>query len=283
VAPRFAVAVWPSDRTRAPFEPLVAADPAFTLVAWDDPEVDWAGFDLVAPLGVWDYLDRRDELLAWCDRLDAAGVPVANPTAVVRWNTDKRYLAELGAAGVPTIPTWWVAPGEAGDPSAWPDGPLVVKPTVGAGSIGASRQPDRAGAAAAVAALHAEGRTAMVQPFQAAVDELGETAVVLLDGRPSHAIRKGPILGQDGAVVVDPADPDVSPRTPSGAELELAHAALAAAPFADLAYARVDLLPGVDGPLLVELELTEPNLFLATAEGAPQRLAAALRRRARPG
>jgi hypothetical protein len=44
-----------------------------------------------------------------------------------------------------------------------------------------------------------------------------------------------------------------------------------------LLYARIDLIPGLDGePLLVELELTEPSLFLRTSSAAADRLADAI-------
>jgi hypothetical protein len=68
-------------------------------------------------------------------------------------------------------------------------------------------------------------------------------------------------------------------REPTAAERDCAARALAAVPGgADrLLYARVDLIPGPAGdPLVIELELTEPSLFLDTADGAADRLAAAI-------
>ena len=55
-----------------------------------------------------------DEFLAWVDGLAAAGVPVVNAPAHLRWNLDKRYLRDLEAAGVPTVPTSWVEPARDG-------------------------------------------------------------------------------------------------------------------------------------------------------------------------
>ncbi len=50
-----------------------------------------------------------------------------------------------------------------------------------------------------------------------------------------------------------------------------------------LLYARVDLVPGPHGqPLLMELELTEPQLFLGYAPDAAERLAVAITARTRP-
>ena len=118
----------------------------------------------------------------------------------------------------------------------------------------------------------------MVQPFLPAVDTYGETALVYLGGEYSHAIRKGPILvGPDVGGDVLYQEEQITSREPSGAEHAVAKAALASAPGGPWLYARVDLIPGTDGePVLVELELTEPSLFLATAPGAARRLARAI-------
>ena len=245
---------------------------------WDDPAVDWAAADLVVVRATWDYSARRREFLAW-----AAAVPrLANPAAVLSWNSDKRYLADLAAAGVPVVPTDWAEPGE--DARLPGSGYFVVKPSVGAGSMGAARfaADDPAASAWArthIGTLHAAGRTAMVQPYLADVDAAGETALVFLDGAYSHAVRKGPMLaeavvnGLDGASLY--VAESIAPRTPDAREREVAEAALAAAP-ADLLYARVDLLPTAAGPVLIELELTEPSLYLGYREGAADRFAAAI-------
>jgi hypothetical protein len=257
-------------------EPLgrlgIAAEP----VVWDDPAVDWAAYDLAVLRSPWDYPDRRDEFVAW-----AGSVPrLANPAAVITWNTDKRYLAELAVAGVPVVPTTWLAPGKA-----WPTpaaGEYVIKPVVSAGSLNTGRYDladpaHRRLAADHVARLHDAGRAVMVQPYLSAVDTYGETALLFFAGTFSHAIRKGPMLtgpylGFDGLYQPE----KITSRQPAPAEISVAEAALAAAPH-DLLYARVDLIPGPDGsPLLVELELTEPSLFLGYAPRAAERLAAAV-------
>jgi glutathione synthase/RimK-type ligase-like ATP-grasp enzyme len=248
-------------------------------VVWDDPAVDWSAYDLVVLRSPWDYVGRRDAFVAW-----AAGVPaLVNPADVVAWNTDKHYLAELAAAGLPVVPTTWVAPDDA-----WPvpgTGGYVIKPVVGAGSLDAGRydlgRPDeRRLAEAHVDRLRAAGRTVMIQPYLAAVDTYGETALLFARGAYSHAIRKGPMLTGPDSVEPGLYRPEqITPRTPTEAERDVAGRVLAAVPGgADrLPYARVDLIPGPDGaPVLVELELTEPSLFLGTADGAPERFADAI-------
>jgi hypothetical protein len=120
----------------------------------------------------------------------------------------------------------------------------------------------------------------MLQPYMAHVDDAGETALLYIGGRFSHAIRKGAMLdGPDLGVAGLYKEERIDPRTPSAAEHAVAEQVLAAVPggTADLLYARVDLVPGPDGaPVLMELELTEPSLFLDYSDGAAERLADAI-------
>jgi hypothetical protein len=123
----------------------------------------------------------------------------------------------------------------------------------------------------------------MVQPYLDAVDTLGETALIFFDGVFSHAIRKGPLLARgiegdkfEGLFVQEQIDP----REPSDAERRVARQVIDAIPGGPCLYARVDLIPAASGePVLLELELTEPSLFLSHSAGAPDRLAAAIARR----
>jgi hypothetical protein len=253
---------------------------------WDDPAIDWDSYDLVVLRSPWDYSERRDEFVAWAD-----GVPrLANPAPVVRWNTDKRHLRSLAELGVPIVPTAWLEPGDA---VVLPEhGEFVVKPAVSAGAHDTGRYDAGDPVHAALARDHAarllaDGSTVMVQPYLTDIDTAGETALLFLGGEFSHAIRKGPILV--GPFVegtpVRPGD-EITSRSPSKTEQAVAAQALAAArecvpAAADVLYARVDLVPGPDGrPVVLELELTEPSLFLEFADGAADRFAEVLLRAA---
>ena len=258
----------------------VAAEPA----AWDDDAVDWAGFDLVVLRSTWDYAERREEFLDWLDGV-ARVTRVENPPEIVRANTDKRYLDMLAMAGVPVVPTRFVEPGQDLEPL--PDRPFVVKPSVSAGSrdtlrcdAGEHRRP-----AALARRVHGEGRTVMVQPYVASVDHRGETALCFIDGAFSHAIAKGAILAPGSDVIEGLHAPEqLTSRTASGAERTVAEAALPALGARDLLYARVDVVDDDHGaPSVLEVELTEPSLFLRMAPGAAQRFARAIAGRARRG
>ncbi|MEU8586857.1 hypothetical protein AB0C59_07580 [Streptomyces sp. NPDC048664] len=231
---------------------------------WDDADVDWAAYDLAVIRSTWDYSWRAAEFTAWAERCGRA-TRLANPAEVVRWNTDKRYLGDLAAAGVATVPTRYQAPG---DPVDLPTGhEYVVKPTSGAGARYAARYmpAEREAAVRHIERMHAEGLTAMVQPYLTGIDVHGERALLYVDGRLAHASRKGAVLTPGTAYdEAKTPHPSLEAWRPTSAETAVAEQALLAVPGArDLLYARVDLVDGPDGrPCVMELELVEPNLFL---------------------
>lgn len=263
---------------------------AAVIRPWSDPDVDWDAYDLVVIRSTWDYTRRREQFLAWAD---AIGERLENSPAVVRWNSDKRYLGDLRAAGLPVVETRYVDPGE---PPPGIEAEVVIKPTVSAGG----RDTGRFGPASAAAALElierigADGRTAMMQPFLASVDSVGETAGVVIAGELSHVLRKRAVLRADEvAPVRDDAigaaevmyDPElVVAGTAEEDELELASRVVdevgrrfGATPL----YARVDMLRDSAGaPLVLELEAVEPNLYLERDRAAADRLADAIVSRA---
>lgn len=250
-------------------------------VVWDDPAVDWDRFRLVLIRSTWDYQDHPREFEAWTG---AIGDRLRNRPPIVAWNLSKRYLETLADWGFPVVPTSFVGPG---DELRLPDaGEFVVKPAVSAGSKDTARYlagdtADRDRARGHATDLLEAGREVIVQPFLASVETEAETAVILLGGRPSHSMRKGPLLerGQElekGLFRME----EMTPRAATPEELELAEALIerftreVGAPL----YARVDLLRGDDGrPMILELELTEPSLFLDHDEPALHRLIELLR------
>jgi hypothetical protein len=245
--------------------------------AWDSG-ASFEDADAVILRATWDYPERRDEFLAWCESVPA----LYNPAGVVRWNTDKSYLTELIDAGVAVVPTTLVSPG---DPARFPSSDFVVKPSVGAGSRGAARFAGGADASSHVAALHAEGHTALIQPYQSSVDTAGELALVYLGGIYSHAFTKSAMLGSTMDASGLYLSEKLAAASPPADAVALAEDVLDAASAllgilrAELLYARVDLVRGADGkPLLLELELTEPSLgFRQTDPAVAMRFASAVR------
>lgn len=281
-------------------------------VRWDDPAVAWGRFDLISLRTPWDYYRREGEFRAWLSQLAPLGARVKNPVPLVRWNMDKRYLADLARLGVPLPRTCWLSPapqGETGAPGLSISGPdkldaarfgsieglslaevleasgldeVVIKPSV-SGNAYQTFRSNRAQAAADNARFLAQAQQ-MPLLVQAFVPEItrGEWSLIYFapPGGPaihSHTIRKHPATG-DFRVQSDYGG-RVTPETPPALVEEVARRTLAALP--PLAegwhYARVDLVESAQGPVLMELEMIEPELFFPYEEGAAARFADTLR------
>jgi glutathione synthase/RimK-type ligase-like ATP-grasp enzyme len=233
------------------------------VVPWTDPGAGEA--DVVLIRTTWDYTSRRDEFVEWCERTSARA-PVLNPPEVVRWNSHKGYLRELARAGVPTVPTRVVT--HAGEAPF--DGAVVVKPAVSSGAFGAGRFAAGDPGAREHLLGVLEAGDAIVQPYVPSVAERGERSLIYLGGELSHAVNKQPAAGDYR--VQSHYGGVVTRHEPTSSELAAAEAALAQVT-EPLTYARVDLVEGEEGPMVIELELIEPELFLGIEPAAPGRLA----------
>jgi hypothetical protein len=254
------------------------------VLPWSTPAPrGWDAYDAVVIRETWDYTWRLEEFLRWTA---AVGERLHNAPGVIAWNADKRYLFDLAGAGIPVIAGEHLAPGAPFRP---PPGRFVVKPTVsgGARDTGVYDEAGHDAARELVNRLHAAGRDVLVQPYYDSVDREAETAVVYLDGRLSHCMRKGPLL----ALGTPPSDmpfaaEDMRPRAGDTDVLALAQRTwdLATERFGPLLYGRVDILRSDAGePAVLELELLEPSLFLDFAPGSAEALAAGVLRRAGEG
>jgi hypothetical protein len=265
----------PDDRLL--LEPLRDLGVEAAAAVWDDPSIDWNDFDLAVIRSTWDYPARRSEFVEWARRVPR----LANPARVIAWNTDKRYLAELAAAGVPVVPTSWLEPGNS---VVLPDsGRHVLKPSVGAGSVDAAAfslddEREHRLAREHAVRLTTSGQIVMIQPYLDTIEQHGETALIFIGGEFSHAVVKGAMLRGDkdiGAGGLYLAE-EIAAREPTDDQLAVARRALAAIPDGPdrLTYARVDLVPDAKGrPILMELELTEPSLYLGYGASAAERFA----------
>lgn len=250
-------------------------------VAWDDARVEWDRFDLVVVRSTWDYTERAEDFLAWLERMEAAGVPLWNPAPLLRWNADKRYLRDLGAAGVPVIPTRWLDAGDRTplaavlEQAGWTR--AVVKPVVSANArdtwaTSTDRAPEDE---ARFRALTGRGAV-MVQPFVDEIRDEGEWSLIFLGGAPSHAALKRPAGGDFR--VQESHGGSTGPAVADAALWDAARRALAAVPHPWL-YARVDGVRIGGRFHVMELEMLEPSLFFAVDPVAgPERLVDAVLR-----
>ncbi|MBA2544738.1 MAG: hypothetical protein H0V17_34155 [Deltaproteobacteria bacterium] len=251
---------------------LARAGVAYDLLGWEDPTVDWSAPAPTVIRSTWNYALDVERYEAWIDRVAAAG-PLFNPREIVLDNLHKRYLLALEERGLPIVPTVLVERGDTGDLSTLDlgDKRFVIKPEVGAGSLGA-RVFEAPGQDAMhhLASLTARG-AALVQPYFDSVEDYGERSMIYIDGELSHAIRKSPRFAGQSEMVS-------GPYSIADDERELALAALE--PYGDLLYARVDLARDAGGQQRVmELEFVEPSLFFGKKPGSADRFVAGLIRR----
>ena len=251
--------------------PLRAAGLAVESRTWTD--ADLAGFDLVMPLLAWGYHRAGAAWRTAIESWEAVALNLANPPSVLRWNADKAYLAPLAERGAPVVPTLYVdrldEAALAGAAARWGSDRLVAKPQVSASAWQTIRWSP--------GGTLAGGPTgpALIQPYLPAIESEGEISLLYFGGAFSHAIRKRP---QPGDFRVQPEYAGIiTPHMPAADERAAADAILAVIG-EDLLYARVDLVRGLDGaPVLMELELVEPDLYLEhdPGRGAAFALAAA--------
>ncbi|MCI4345853.1 MAG: hypothetical protein L3K07_03775 [Thermoplasmata archaeon] len=240
---------------------------------WDDPQVDWGSLDAAVVRSTWDYHRRRTEFLAWAERSSSV-VPLWNPLELLRPNTHKSYLAELGERGIPIVPTATGREGETlrelGARLGWSD--VVVKPAVSAGAQSTFRvKADELDAAEVMYRNALSTGEQLVQPYVSEIDEAGEHSLVYFDGAYSHAVRRPP-----GLLAREAGAPAATALDPPHVERALAERLIRPLSPTPL-YARVDLVPLRSGtPVLMELELVEPAVFLGFDPGAPERFARAI-------
>ena len=258
-------------------EPLQAAGATVEGRAWTTDE-DLSGFDLILPLMVWGNYRAVDR---WLDRVadwERQGLPIQNPPSVLRWNVDKIYLDRLRQGGAPTPPTVWVERGDAEavrrarEQIGWTD--VVLKPRRSGGAYRTHRLM-----ADDPLDFEAIEAPALIQPYFPGVGAEGEVSLIFFEGRFSHAIRK---VAAKGDFRVQPDwGGEVTRAEPDDAEMAAAQAALAAIEEGPLLYARVDMVRDQENrPVIMELELLEPDLYLGYEAGAQARFVEAVLGRA---
>ena len=268
---------------------------------WTQP-ANWEDYDLVVIRSPWDYPERTPAFLAWLASVEHLPT-LMNPAPIIRWNLDKRYLTELGDAGVSVVPTGYATSlhevdellADEANHLARRDTPaeVVVKPTISVGSRNTGRFAVEDPAARALAeTILDSGGTVMIQPAIASVSRRGEVAAVVFDGAISHGLVKGPILDGGGRLLGGGYQEAVSATELSAGHRDVALRAVEevralaeqrgwVAPGEHLLYGRYDLVQLDDGSqALLEAELFEPSFFLQVDPGAPERLVQAVRRRA---
>ena len=238
---------------------------------WDDPQESVGELGIVC--STWDYTTRFADFGAWLQDVDRR-CTLLNPLPTLRRSLDKRYLLDLAQAEVPTVPTRLTS-GRTEDVRAvaveegWSE--VVLKPLVSAGGRHVRRAtpttlpdlpPPVAGAP--------EGW--LVQPMLPAI-AAGEHSCVFVGGTLTHTVLKRPEEGEFRVQAHYGGRTTVT--TAPSATAEVAARTLQVLGAGHL-YARVDVVVDPDrGPLVMEVEMVEPDLFLRLHHPAADQLAEA--------
>lgn len=248
------------------------------LEIWDDPNVNWAAYDLVVLKSPWDYFDKIDAFYAWLDRLEQLQVRVLNPIQTVRWNSNKHYLVELQEQGERVVPTQWLEQGSTLQVQQLFENlqaeKIIIKPAVSGGAKNTfALTPTEAEAREGEINALLQQESFLAQPFLPEIQTQGEWSFLFFNGEYSHTVLKTAKTGDFrvqhffGGTVHTPEPP--------AHLLEVAHN-LVDRYAQNCLYARVDGVELNGELVLMELELIEPFLFMATSEGAFERYYEAL-------
>lgn len=247
------------------------------VAVWDDPSVDWADTPVTVVRSVFDYHLRREEFIPWVDRVEPL-TSLQNPPEIIRWNSHKSYLLRLAKDGFPTLPTTWIPRGHPVDlrdvliGQSWHE--AVVKPAVGASAHGTMKVTDDN---LDEAQAHLNGlvqhEDVLVQPYLYEFETAGETSVIWLGGKRTHGVRRP--SGMHTTLEVAHVGAPLEPTAEEVALAEACYAWITPSPL----YARIDLLTTREyGPLVLELELIEPALYLRHSPAIADHFADAVRR-----
>ncbi|MBX2812392.1 MAG: hypothetical protein KTR25_11305 [Myxococcales bacterium] len=252
---------------------------------WSVDDVPWRQaisyehFDVVVVRSTWDYLKDTVGFLRCLTRIDRSRATLENPLSVIRWNLDKKYLLDIGAKGFPIIPTFYADDWDTSlIDSAFEQfstNQLVIKPTVGAGAkdtlVLTPSCYEEAGRLF-------QKRRFMIQPFIRSIVSSGEISLFYFDGELSHVVEKKP---RDGDFRVQEEHGGHLRSVQPDSQMQQIADRLIEQVANDLLYARVDMVWHDHEPMVMELELIEPSLYLNYDADAPYRFAEALHRRHR--
>jgi len=259
---------------------LDAASQQWQIVNWDDASLDWSQFAIAVLRSTWDYYARLDEFVAWVDRVSAQ-TTLCNPAEIVRWNVDKRYLQEMSEQGIPVMATTFVSQLiDITQELIAQD--VIIKPVVSAGSNNTARhRNDAVAARAQLDHILSNAGVAMVQPYSPTIDSVGETGLVYLGGKFSHAFGKDAVFGEAEQVhngvhvqeVITARTANPNEHLLGDSVMKFLKSRFGVTPL----YARIDMVTNIDGvPEIMEVELTEPSLYLHLDAESPERAATAL-------
>lgn len=246
-------------------------------LVWSERPANSVTCDVVVLRSVWDYHLDAERFLQWVTSVSQSAI-IFNHPDIVRWNSDKRYIFDLDQAGLPVPRTTMLEAGSEVDlvhALLKLDGNrAVIKPAISASAHETHLiDLDNAFIMQERMTRLLRTRAMLIQEFVPEISTRGEWSLMFFGGAYSHAVRKTP---QSGDFRVQSEHGGIhSSENPQAVVLEVAKRAVSQFA-ADTLFARIDLVEADSQPLVMEVELIDPELFLATASHATARFVDAL-------
>ncbi|HET9174025.1 MAG TPA: hypothetical protein VFN56_01945 [Candidatus Saccharimonadales bacterium] len=243
-------------------------------VIWDRPEVNWAAYDAVLIDSTWDYTEKPDTFLKWCQEASNKSLLV-NPLEIIRHNYKKEYLLTLAQAGLNVPHTSIIKATSSIEPHTLPKNAskIVVKPVIGAGGSDTllfDNLQDALGSSVFMDML--KTRNVLMQTYVPEIETLGEVGAVFIADRLSHCVLKKPgdddfrVQYQYGGTTTLIEPPD---------NIQNLYQQVTAVLRVRPTYMRLDFVPTTI-PTIMEVEMVEPDKYFSIFPKAAKMLASAL-------
>ena len=239
------------------------------IISWQDKTVDYSKYDAVVIRSLWGYQDYIEEFMEYLDKLKKDKVKVFNNVEILKDNLNKyEQFKILDKYEIPHIKTFFLKKDELDKVSKInkEHKDLVVKPiisgsgnntfiisdTIEKNNIKVDEVKEKFSGV-----LNDTNNYLMVQPFVKEIDA-GEISVILINNKISHiVVRNTSIFNNKGSISVvglDIMDDKMKAIVDSCTKIK---------EYDDSLYMRVDIVKIGEDYKVMELELVEPQLFLA--------------------
>jgi glutathione synthase/RimK-type ligase-like ATP-grasp enzyme len=251
-------------------------------VVWDDPNQDLQGFDAFIFRSCWNYHRFHVEFMKWIEGLEKLQKPIFNSPNLVRWNLNKKYLLEMQNVILVARTFWWPVKTALtlsqidSCLQQLPGDQVVIKPAISLNGQDTflMAKGDRSEILRQIQSL-LHSRDVLLQEFLPEIQTSGEVSLLFFDGQFSHAVRKK-TKGSEFRIHAEYGGTREGISVSS--ELVQACAKVVHCLPEKTLYARVDIVETKSGPSLIELEITDPMLYLAYDSGAADKYASALKK-----
>ena len=222
------------------------------IVSWEDKSIDFSKYSSVIIRSVWGYQNNYSEFKKWLLNLKKNNVLVFNDPDIILDNVRKDKQFEiLDNNGIPHIETRFIYnPNDIGVIN----GQTVIKPIIsgsGENTYLVSNNDDLNGINFDYASMEDNG--IMLEPFVKEVAN-GEISSIYIDGVNTHNMIRYP------GVFAEKRRPCLISEVPSRAQ-DLAKRISNLKEYRGYLYMRVDMVMVNSNPLVMEVELAEPDLL----------------------